>query len=100
MKLLGVEAVSAPREIQLPDGQPWCGSGSAWQTYAEQLNNQLGSGLSSSFADYLPHSASIVQLAAYEFAQGNAVDAAKAQPVYLRNDVAKKSAQQKSLKKV
>jgi len=99
MKLLGEEQVSPPEAMQLPNEQAWCGSGSAWKSYADQLNQQLGSALSFSFEHYLPHSASIVELAAYEFAQGNAVDAAQAQPVYLRNDVAKKSAEQKSLKK-
>jgi len=100
MQLLGEEQVSPPEAMQLPNAQQWVGSGSAWKTYADALNNQLGSALSSNFEDYLPHSASIVQLAAYEFTQGKAVNAALAQPVYLRNDVAKKSAAQKSIKRV
>lgn len=99
MQLIGEEQVSPPEVMQLPNEQQWCGSGSAWKTYADQLNQQLGANLKLSFEDYLPHSASIVQLATYEFSLGNAVEASQAQPVYLRNDVAKKSAEQKSRKK-
>ena len=99
MQLIGEEQVSPPESMLLPNEKQWCGSGSAWKTYTDQLNQQLGDKLTLSFEDYLPHSASIVQLAAYEFTQGNAVEASQAQPVYLRNDVAKKSAEQKSVKK-
>jgi len=96
MTLMGDEQVSPPEQMQLPDDNQWCGSGSAWKGYPDQLNEHFGGVLKPIFADYLPHSASIVQLAAYECAQGRMLEASQAQPVYLRNDVAKKSAQQKN----
>jgi len=98
MVLNGDEQVSSAELIQLPDDKQWSGSGSAWKGYPDQLNNRFGSVLKPTFADYLPDSTSIVQLAAYEYSQGRLLEASQAQPVYLRNDVAKKSAQQTSLK--
>jgi len=98
MILNGDEQVSSAELIQLPDDKQWIGSGSAWKGYPDQLNQRFGSVLKQAYAEYLPHSSSIVQLAAYEYSQGSMLEASQAQPVYLRNDVAKKSAQQKSLK--
>lgn len=99
MQLKGTEQVSPPGDVFIPEGQdsktPWVGSGSAWKPYKEELITSLNGAVTKAFDDYFPSSASIVQLAAYEYQQGNAVDAAKAQPIYLRNDVAKKAAQQK-----
>jgi tRNA threonylcarbamoyladenosine biosynthesis protein TsaB len=102
MQLVGEEQVTAPDMLQIPDellsaahiDRRWCGSGSAWKSYARQLEQQLGNSITQHFEDYLPQSASIAQLAVYEYAQGGGVDAAMAQPIYLRNDVAKKSSQQ------
>jgi len=97
MQLVGDEQVTSPEFLSIPSGnthQSWVGAGSAWSSYTEQLNRQLGDDLIQHYSDYFPQSASIVQLAVYEYERGNAVEAAQAQPVYLRNDVAKKSAQQ------
>jgi len=99
MKLTGIEQVSTAELMQLPDDKQWCGSGSAWKGYPDQLKQKFGNLLNPILQDYLPHSTSMVQLAAHEFAEGRTVEASQAQPVYLRNDVAKKSAQQKSAKK-
>jgi len=98
MTLNGAEQVSAAELMQLPGDRQWVGSGSAWKGYPDQLNQQFGNLLKQTFADYLPDSASIVQLAAYEYSAGRMLEASQAQPVYLRNNVAKKSAEQKSLK--
>ncbi len=72
----------------------WCGAGSAWGSYAEQLDVQLGEQISDVHADYFPRSSTIVKLAAGAFQRGETVVAAKAQPVYLRNNVAKKKKDQ------
>jgi len=98
MKLTGIEQVTTAELMQLPDDKQWCGSGSAWKGYPEQLKQKFGNSLKPVMTDYLPHSTSILQLAAHEFTEGRVVEASQAQPVYLRNDVAKKSAQQKSAK--
>jgi tRNA threonylcarbamoyladenosine biosynthesis protein TsaB len=41
----------------------------------------------------MPQAAAVVQLAALEFAKGNAVDAAQALPLYLRDKVALKTSE-------
>ncbi len=98
MTLQGSEQVSAPERLELADAgseeveTDWVGAGTAWGTYHEALSLTPGHQLSDTYADYLPHSHSIVQLAVFDYQQGLAVDAARAQPVYLRNNVAKKSA--------
>lgn len=92
MKLSGKEQVSAPEAVSVSEKARWCVAGSAWSSYQQQLEKQLGEKIDSGYGHYFPHSGSIARLAAYQFELGNAVDAAQAQPVYLRNDVAKKSA--------
>ncbi|HED36263.1 MAG TPA: tRNA (adenosine(37)-N6)-threonylcarbamoyltransferase complex dimerization subunit type 1 TsaB [Gammaproteobacteria bacterium] len=92
MTLRGSEQISAPEGLELTDtGTDWSGAGTAWGAYYEALSRTLGQQLNHSYADYLPDSRSIVQLAVFDYQQGLAVDAARAQPVYLRNNVAKKS---------
>lgn len=93
MELQGEEKVS-PANTVVVEGNI-CGVGSAWDSYAEPLKERFGDQLTNVYADYFPRSATIVTLAATAFARGEAVDAAKAQPVYLRNDVAKKKKDQK-----
>jgi len=91
MQLSGEEHVNSPGEIDLPEGE-WSAAGTAWGVYGAVLEQKLQGRLLGRYPDYLPHAASMAQLAAYEYQQGNLLDAAKAQPVYLRNDVAKKAA--------
>ncbi|VAW60234.1 tRNA threonylcarbamoyladenosine biosynthesis protein TsaB [hydrothermal vent metagenome] len=93
MTLQGMEQVSSPEQVELVDTEiDWLGAGTAWQSYSEPLALKSGSHLSLHCADYLPDSRSIVQLAVSDYQQGLAVEAAQALPVYLRNNVAKKSA--------
>lgn len=96
MELVGKEQVSPPESAELPEKHQWVGAGTAWESYAEQLSATLPGRISQTHPDCFPHSASIVQLAAYAFEQGQAVEAAMAQPVYLRDDVAKKSSKQRA----
>jgi len=97
MILNGEEKVSAAKMVEVNESfsNNYCGAGSAWDSYAEQLNEKLGEQVAAVYADYFPHSVTIVKLAAAAFKRGEAVEAAKAQPVYLRNDVAKKKQDQK-----
>ncbi len=94
MVLQGEEKVSAPTEVSLPDNAKWTGAGSGWKAYVKELSH-LGEQVVSQYGDYLPHSATIAQLAHGAFARGEYVEAALAMPVYLRDDVAKKKAEQK-----
>jgi len=97
MILCGEEKVSPAQAVVVDEGlsSEWCGAGSAWERYAEQLNQQLGTQIIDVHADYFPRSATIVKLAVAAYRRGEAVDAKQAQPVYLRNDVAKKKKDQK-----
>jgi tRNA threonylcarbamoyladenosine biosynthesis protein TsaB len=88
------EVVIRPDQLSRPDGDDWVGAGSGWQTYAVSLAESMGIHASKQFADYFPQARTMAQLAVADFIQGKAVAAAQALPVYLRNDVAKKSAQQ------
>lgn len=91
--LQGKEMVVPPDQIPLPDSQGWTGVGSGWGTYHDLLQQRLGDRLSTSHGDVFPSAASIAELAVAKLAQGETgVDAARAIPVYLRDQVAKKSA--------
>lgn len=91
--LHGAEQVCAPAQVPVPEGR-WVGAGSAWKGHREALLQRLGDRVTQCFEAYYPRAASIARLAVKDFDQGLAVDAAHAIPVYLRDDVAKKSAQQ------
>lgn len=95
MQLQGEEQVLAPELVKIPDDSEWVGSGSAWESYSEQLARNLGGSIKQAFTDYFPHSGSIVKLAVAEYELGHAVEAHKALPVYLRDDVAKKATPKK-----
>jgi len=97
MVLSGEEKVSPANTVTVDQklSTSWCGAGSAWESYVEPLNSQLGETITSVYADYFPRASTIVMLAAEAWQRGETVDAAKAQPVYLRNDVAKKKKDQK-----
>ncbi len=93
MRLLGEEQVVPPQQVPLPDGTDWVGAGSGWSGYAEVLCERLGSGtVSQQLEDCYPSAQAILELAIPEYAAGNHVPAAQAVPVYLRDNVAKKSA--------
>jgi len=91
MQLVGKEQVSPPEAVVLADKEQWVGAGSAWGSYTEQLSEGLSTAITHQYPEYLPHSSTIAELAAYAHSQGQSVPAAQAQPVYLRDDVAKKS---------
>ncbi|MCW9046544.1 MAG: tRNA (adenosine(37)-N6)-threonylcarbamoyltransferase complex dimerization subunit type 1 TsaB [Gammaproteobacteria bacterium] len=96
MRLASKESVSAAESVVLTSAlsNSWCGTGSGWASYKEQLEVILGDRLMQIYADELPRSSSIVKLAVDAFQRGEAIEASQALPVYLRNDVAKKKAEQ------
>lgn len=93
MKLTDEEKVISPEQVPVPAQQPWVGAGSGWAAYEPQLLTRIAQPLQALYPDIYPQSASIAKLAADDFAQGRYVEAAKAVPVYLRNDVAKKTSE-------
>lgn len=84
MTLVGAETVCAPEQVSLARGlDSPVGAGTGWQ-YAERLAVKV----SASHPQLLPDATDLLSLALPAWQAGAAVDAADAQPVYLRDKVA------------
>jgi tRNA threonylcarbamoyladenosine biosynthesis protein TsaB len=93
MYLVGEESVIAPDQVANPGEGDWTGAGTGWSAYGEILKAAIGPGvLSGQMNECFPSAESIVKLAVAEYQAGRHVAASKAVPVYLRDNVAKKSA--------
>ncbi|KGY11974.1 hypothetical protein NM22_11850 [Vibrio tubiashii] len=86
---IDTECVIPPQLVSdnsVADEHVWLTAGTGWEAYANQLE---GIKFSTDKSDVLfPDAQDIVQLAKFEFLQGNTVDAEEASPVYLRDTVA------------
>ncbi|WP_150302714.1 tRNA (adenosine(37)-N6)-threonylcarbamoyltransferase complex dimerization subunit type 1 TsaB [Pseudomonas saliphila] len=84
MQLVGTERVSAPEAVTLPSGldRP-TGAGTGWQ-YAQRLAVQVDQ----AWPELLPDARDLLSLALPRWEAGDVLDAADAQPVYLRDQVA------------
>jgi tRNA threonylcarbamoyladenosine biosynthesis protein TsaB len=69
------------------EGDGWFGCGSGFAVN-ESLQQRYAAQMDGMDAEAVPQADAVVRLAAVEFAQGNAVDAALALPLYLRDKVA------------
>jgi len=92
----GWMAVIAPclcRADTAPDvaGDGWFGAASGFAVNEAALSARYGRQLSGMDAQLVPRAGAVAQIAAVEFAKGNAVDAALALPLYLRDKVALKT---------
>jgi tRNA threonylcarbamoyladenosine biosynthesis protein TsaB len=93
MQRVGEECVIPPEQVARPEGIGWSGAGTGWSTYGEKLSAAVGAGMLVSVQEEcLPSAGAILKLAVPEFEAGRYVPASKAVPVYLRDNVAKKSA--------
>lgn len=92
MRLAGDEVVCAPAAVPPPGAGRWCGAGSGWGSYAADLTAAAGGRLGDCLPDAQCHAADVAVIAAARFAAGEAVAAARALPVYLRDRVAWKKA--------
>ena len=90
MQAVSVERVTAPDAVEMPVQGEWDAAGSGWDTYADVLVPFAGEALRRRYSGVLPHAADIARLAVRDHANGLAVDAAQALPVYLRNQVVSK----------
>jgi len=89
MCLQGTEAVSPVDAIVQQAGE-WLAVGSGSQTYPEELSALAGvSCLDAEREDY-PRAAALLALAGFDWDNKNLLSAEQAQPVYLRDNVAKK----------
>ena len=100
-ELLGHEAVCPPSSVVLPAvSGVWVGAGHGFRAYPQLAELQqvgLGQGepgearprLAEIFAEVLPQAREVLPLARAEWAAGRILKPVEAQPVYLRDDVAK-----------
>lgn len=78
-------------------GVDWYGVGSGFAAYGAVLQQRYAGQLQAADGTAVPHAAAIASLGAAGFAQGLGVDAALAQPLYLRDKVALKTAEREQL---
>lgn len=98
VQLLGEEKLSPAAFVELPVILPempresisWFGAGSGWRVPGPDIGSHL-SVVQDCQAEIFPRAAAIAQLGMAAWQRGAAVPAEQAQPVYLRDDVAKKS---------
>ena len=96
-KLLKPENIGSSIEQFCKDNPQWLAIGSGWSAYQDVIEPQLSDfPYRAMFSDCLPHAQDIAELAINKLANNQYGDALTALPVYLRNDVAKKSVDQKS----
>jgi len=93
--LLGEEQVSAPEFLLQQDTSSLI-FGSGWEAYHADLVAQPEGWVAGVTKDVFPSAEHIAKLASYAWQRGEVIDAADAEPTYLRNNVAKKKAEQGS----
>jgi len=87
MQLVGEETVCLPDAVHIPTSNGWLGVGSGWETYENELQTRLAGSLSGFRPGDYPSAEAICVLALDAYQRGEVVDAAEAQPVYLRDKV-------------
>jgi tRNA threonylcarbamoyladenosine biosynthesis protein TsaB len=94
----GWEEVSAPgvykpEAVPVMPGADWTGCGDGFAAYRERLAARLGGCISAVRSGMGPTARAVLRLAMPRFAAGEAMDAARAVPVYLRDKVALKTSE-------
>ncbi|MCK7544452.1 tRNA (adenosine(37)-N6)-threonylcarbamoyltransferase complex dimerization subunit type 1 TsaB [Marinobacter bryozoorum] len=85
--LLATERVCPPEQVSLPEGPArWLAGGGGWR-YAERMPESVTAVVATPSLDSVPDARFVARLAAEAWKAGNAVPAAEAQPVYLRDEV-------------
>jgi tRNA threonylcarbamoyladenosine biosynthesis protein TsaB len=92
-RLLGNEAVIAANIVDSPADLSGVGIGTGWQNYHPELTKQLEGRVIRYEPDHLPCARAVAKLGIEAFQAGVAVRAESAIPVYLRNNVAKKTSE-------
>jgi len=84
MQLHDSEQVISPDKVVIESSGNWCGVGSGFLAYKQQLPK-----ITKYFEQLLPHAEDILTLAQFAIKRGEVVSAFEALPVYLRNNVVK-----------
>lgn len=87
--------VGAPEKLHLPDDRPVLQAGNAFAAYGERLPPVAPGGLR---CEALPTAAALLRLAPALWAQGLAVPAEQAMPLYIRDKVANTTAEREAMK--
>ncbi len=87
MRTVIAECVSEPEQVPPPGDGEWVAAGSGWAAFSEPLARRCG-GVSAMFRSVSVHAQDVASVGAALFAEGAAVPAELAQPVYLRDQVA------------
>lgn len=91
--LCNAERVCAPEMIDVPDDMTLATAiGSGWHTYDAVLSKRLSERRGVVLTDRFPRASCIARLAVQAYQQGRQLPPEQAQPVYLRDNVAKKPA--------
>ncbi|MRX27048.1 tRNA (adenosine(37)-N6)-threonylcarbamoyltransferase complex dimerization subunit type 1 TsaB [Kangiella sp. HZ709] len=96
MVLLGDETVIQPEDVTINTiiKSSYYATGSGWETYQSELKGALAHEIKLEAATSFPKASAMLPWVKAQLALGNAQPAELAQPVYLRNNVAKKKAEQ------
>lgn len=100
MTLVGEEEVAEPESVtidRLDSSMVYRAVGSGWQTYPDELAQRCNVSLVIEEEVSFPSAEHMLPWVSEQLAKGLAVDAEQAQPVYLRNNVAKKVSEQGKL---
>lgn len=98
VRALGREVVVAPQAAALPQGAGWHGVGTGFGAVDAALQSRYAGHMTDVDAAALPHAADVARLGAIAFARGEAVAPERAEPAYLRDNVALTIAEQQALR--
>lgn len=91
VELIDLETVAPAQQVKNPESIEVVGIGSGWASYGDILKQRLEDKVIQMLPDRFPRASFIARLAAVALAQGEFLSPHLALPVYLRNNVARKS---------
>ncbi len=91
VSLLSDELVCKPEAVPQPETGEWHGIGSGWAIFADALRSRFPVQLEEKDAHLLPRAEEVALLAQHAVENGQTVAPQDALPIYLRDNVAKKS---------
>ncbi|MGB0865247.1 MAG: tRNA (adenosine(37)-N6)-threonylcarbamoyltransferase complex dimerization subunit type 1 TsaB [Granulosicoccaceae bacterium] len=92
-QLLGNELVCDPERVALPEGNQWVGVGTGWDEHEQVLGRVSQGVVMRQLGSRRPEAQDVLRLALPDFASGKTLTPEQALPVYLRDKVAKTTAE-------